>query len=61
MVGNTVVIASGDADGANDVAFDSRTAVMEMDFCKATRDDERLHHFVQFHGLGACFNDPCPL
>ena len=41
-VGNTVLIASGDADGANDTAFDSRAADMETDFRNATRDDKRL-------------------
>ena len=41
-VGNTVVIVSSDADGANDAAFASRAAIVETDFCKATRDDKRL-------------------
>jgi len=43
LVGNTVVIfTSGDAGGANDAAFASRSAGMETDFHNATRDDERL-------------------
>ena len=41
-VGTTVVIASGNADGTNNAAFASCVVVVESDFCKATRDDERL-------------------
>ena len=61
VVGNTVVIvASGDARGANhDAAFVSGAVGVETDFCNATRDDERLP-FCPFHRL-ACLNDPWSL
>ena len=35
-------VTSGDAGGASDAAFASRAASVEADFCKATRDDQRL-------------------
>ena len=41
-VGNTVFISSGDADGADDAAFDSHVTVVETDFCNATRNNKHL-------------------
>ena len=38
---HTIGIASGNTIGANDAAFDSRAAVVEPDFRKATRNDKR--------------------
>ena len=35
-------VTSGDAGGPDDAAFASCAASVEADFCKATRDDERL-------------------